>query len=130
MQCLSILLFAGATVAGCAASHEGYLITTDTGLRSKVIFYDNSEGKRGSVVGMLANGEQCQGRFNTIPGRVRRSLDGQNPFYLEREDTQIGVAVLQCADSHVVKCDFTRPYEGIGSGHCLDNQGQKYSLSF
>jgi hypothetical protein len=54
----------------------------------------------------------------------------ENHDDIEAEDTQVGVAVLKCADNHIVKCDFSRAHEGSGSGHCLDNQGQKYTLNF
>jgi len=127
MQRLSMLLCAAVSITGCAASHQGYLLKTDTGQRTTVIFHDKPNGKHGSVEAVLANGEQCQGQFNTIPDQVTRNWE--DPSDIEREDTQVGVAVLQCADSHVLRCDFSRAYEGNGSGHCLDSQGQKYSLS-
>ena len=128
MPRLLTLLCAAATLIGCSATHQGYLLKTDTGQRSTVIFHDNPTGKHGSVEAVLANGERCQGQFNTVPDQVTRNWE--DPSDIEREDTQVGVAVLQCADSHVLKCDFSRAYEGNGSGHCLDSQGQKYGLNF
>ncbi len=128
MQRLPMLLCAVVSITGCAASHQGYLLRTDTGQRGTVTFHDRPNGKHGSVEAVLANGEQCQGQFNTIPDQVTRNWE--NPSDIEREDTQVGVAVLQCAASHVLKCDFSRAYEGNGSGHCLDSHGQKYSLNF
>jgi len=125
---LSTLLCAAATLVGCSASHQGYLLKTDTGQRSTVIFHDNPTGKHGSVEAVLANGEQCKGQFNTVPDQVTRNWEEHDD--IESEDTQLGVAVLQCADSHIVKCNFSRAHEGPGSGHCLDNLGQKYSLNF
>jgi hypothetical protein len=128
MQRLSMLLCAAATITGCATNHQGYLLRIDTGQRGTVVFRDEPNGKHGSVEALLADGEQCRGQFNTISDQVTRNWE--DPSVIEREDTQVGVAILQCADSHVVKCDFSRAYEGNGSGHCLDNQGQKYSLNF
>ena len=128
MQHLSMLLCAAATIAGCAANHQGYLLRTDTGQRGTVIFHDRPNGKHGSVEAVLANGEQCRGQFNTIPDQVTR--EWEDPNIIDQEETQVGVAILTCADNHIVKCNFSRAYEGNGSGHCFDNLGQKYSLNF
>ena len=125
---LSILVLTAATFVGCAASHQGYLLKTDTGQQSTVIFHDKPNGKHGSVEAVLANGEQCQGQFNTIPDQVTRNWENHDD--IESEDTQIGVAIFKCADNHVVRCDFSRAHEGTGLGHCFDNQGQKYTLNF
>jgi hypothetical protein len=125
---LSMLLFAVTMFAGCAATHPGYLLKTDTGQRSSVLFHDNPTGKHGNVEAVLANGEQCRGQFNTVPNQVTRNSEDYSD--IESEDTQVGLAVLQCTDNHIVKCDFSRAHEGPGSGHCSDNLGQKYSLNF
>lgn len=122
------LLLAVAAFAGCALDHHGYLIKTGTDQQSTVIFHDKPSGHNGSAEAVLANGEKCQGRFNTIPDIVTRNWEDWSD--IESEDTQIGVAVLQCKDHHTVRCDFSRERVGSGSGHCSDNQGQKYSLSF
>ena len=125
---LSMLLLAAATFVGCAVDHQGYLRKTDTGQRSSVIFHDKPNGNHGTVEAVLANGEKCQGQFNTVPDLVTRNWEDFSD--IESEDTQIGVAILQCKDNHTVKCNFSRQRVGSGSGHCLDNQGQKYSLNF
>ena len=70
MPRLLTLLCAAATLIGCSATHQGYLLKTDTGQRSTVIFHDNPTGKHGSVEAVLANGERCQGQFNTVPDQV------------------------------------------------------------
>jgi hypothetical protein len=123
-----VVVFALATLAGCSASHQGYLVKTETGQRNTVVFRDNPSGNRGSVEAVLGNGEQCHGQFNTVADQVTRNWE--DPQDITSEDSQVGMAVLQCADSHVVKCDFARASEGKGSGQCLDNLGQKYSLNF
>jgi hypothetical protein len=122
------LLCAAATLAGCAVDHQGYLLKTDTNQQSTVIFHDRPNGHNGSVEAVLVTGEQCHGQFNTIPDVVTRNWEDWSD--IESEDTQIGVAILQCKGNHTVKCDFSRERAGSGSGHCLDNQGQKYSLNF
>ena len=123
---LSILLVASSMFVGCTASHHGFLLKPATGERGTVIFHDEPNGKHGTVEAILANGEQCRGQFNTIPDQVTRNWEDHDD--IESEDTQLGVAAFQCADSHVVKCDFSRAHEGSGSGRCLDNLGQKYTL--
>lgn len=128
MPRLSVLLCAIVTATGCATDHEGYLLRIGTGQRSPLVFHDKPNGKHGSVEAALADGERCQGQFNTIPDQVTRNPDYYDE--IESEDTQVGVAILKCADDHVVKCDFSRAYAGSGSGQCFDNQGQMYSLNF
>lgn len=116
------------SLSACAAAqHQGYLLKTDTGQKSDVTFRDNPLGQNGKVEATLANGERCQGKFNTVPDQVQMNWNAVGE--VEREDTQTGVAILQCADHHVVRCDFSRDFTGTGSGNCVDNQGQKYSLN-
>jgi len=122
-----LYLAAALALSACAVQHQGYLLRTDTGQKSNVVFRDNPMGQNGKVEATMANGEQCQGKFNTVPEQVTMNWDTNGE--IEREDTQLGVAILQCADHHVVRCDFSRAYEGPGSGNCVDNQGQKYSLN-
>lgn len=124
----AMLFIAIIALSACAADHQGYLLKTDTGQRSSVVFHDKPNGKHGSVDAILANGEQCRGQFNTIPDQVTKNWESNND--IETEETQVGVAILNCANGHIVRCDFSRAHEGPGSGHCFDNQGQKYSLNF
>jgi hypothetical protein len=126
MKHIAMLLLAATT--SCAASHQGYLLQADTGQRSTVVFHDNVSAKRGSVEAVLANGEQCQGQFNTLPDQLTRNWE--DPSIVESEESQVGVAVFDCANNHVMKCNFSRAQEGNGSGQCLDNLGRKYSLNF
>jgi len=128
MKHMATLILAAIAITSCAASHQGYLLRTDTGQRGTVVFHDNSSAKRGNVEAVLANGEQCQGQFNTIPDQLTRNWE--DPSIVESEDSQIGVAVFDCANNHVVKCNFSRAQEGNGSGQCSDNLGRKYSLNF
>lgn len=113
-------------LGACATQHQGYLLRTDNGQKSPVVFRDNPMGKDGSLNATMADGEQCHGHFNTVPDQVTRNWETNE---VEREDTQLGIAVLQCADHHILRCDFSRRHEGTGSGNCSDNLGQKYSLN-
>ena len=124
----ALLILTTSALTACAADHKGYLLKTDTGQRSPVVFHDTPNGKRGSVEATMANGEQCRGQFNTIPDQVTKNWESNGE--IETEDSQLGVAILQCAPNHVVRCDFSRAHEGSGSGNCFDNQGQKFSLNF
>jgi hypothetical protein len=127
MQRSIVLVFAFATLGGCSLSHQGTLVKTETGQRNSVVFHDNPSGKRGSVDAVLGNGERCHGQFNTVADQVTRSWE--DPEDVTEEDSQVGMAILQCTDHHVMKCDFVREAAGKGSGNCLDNLGQKYSLN-
>jgi len=128
MQRLLILVCAAAALGGCASTRQGYLLKIDNGQRGTVVFHDGRNSNQGSVAAQLGNGEQCQGQFNSIPDQVTRNIE--SPQEITSEDTQVGVAILQCASNHVVRCNFSREGGGPGSGQCLDNLGQKYSLSF
>jgi hypothetical protein len=123
-----IFSIAAPALVACAAEHQGYLLRADTGQRSPVVFHDRPNGKHGSVEATMSNGEQCRGEFNTVPDQVTKNWESNGD--IETEESQIGVAVLKCADDHVVRCNFSRAHEGPGSGRCFDNQGQKYSLNF
>lgn len=125
---LGFYLAAAFSLSACAAAqHQGYLLKTDTGQKSAIVFKDNPLGQDGKAEVTMPNGEQCKGKFNTVPDQVQMNWNSVGE--VEREDTQTGVAILKCADNHVVRCDFSRSYEGQGSGNCVDNQGQKFSLN-
>lgn len=123
----SILVLLGLVCSSCVTTQQGYLVKTDTAQRGTVVFHDQYF-RRGTVDATLADGEKCLGQYNTIPDRVTRNWDDPND--IEREDTQLGVAVFQCSNSHMMRCNFSRSFDGPGSGQCLDNQGFKYSLYF
>lgn len=126
--CVSWLVATSVLTTGCASDHQGYLLRTDDGQRSVITFHDNPSGRRGKVDAVLAGGERCQGQFNTVPDQVTRNWE--NPNEVESEDTLVGVAMLNCPNHHVVKCNFSRAHEDGGIGECLDTDGRKYSLNF
>lgn len=116
-----------ALTVGCT-THQGYLVKTSDAQSNTVVFHDNLAGNRGNVDAVLGSGETCHGQFNTVADQVTRNWEDPND--ITSEDSQVGMAILQCADHHVIKCDFARSGAGNGSGQCLDNLGQKYSLNF
>jgi hypothetical protein len=122
------LITAVAATTGCAADHQGYLLRADNGQRSPITFHEKSSGKRGNVEAVLASGERCEGQYNTVPDQVTRSWE--DPDDIESEDTQVGMAVLSCANSRVVKCNFSKAHADGGNGQCLDTEGRKYTLNF
>ncbi len=122
------LITAVAAVTGCAADHQGYLLRVDNGQRSSITFHEKPSGKRGDVDAVLASGERCEGRYNTVPDQVTRNW--ADPDDIESEDTQVGMAVLSCTNSRVVRCNFSKAHADGGNGQCLDTEGRKYTLNF
>ena len=127
MRHVSILLLVGLTSTSCATTQQAHLVKPETAQRGTVVFHDRYF-RRGTADATLAGGEQCQGQFNTVPDQVTRNWN--DPSDIEREDTQVGVAVFQCAGHHVMRCNFSRSFDGSGLGQCRDNQGSQYNLYF
>jgi hypothetical protein len=120
------LLALGALSTGCAGAREGYLYDSQAPRKGSVIFED-AAAKRGHVVAVLADGERCAGSFNTVPGIVQMDEEtGQ----IAREESQTGLAILECAPKHIVRCGFQRDHGGAGYGHCSDNNGRNFDLYF
>ncbi|MEI9936058.1 MAG: hypothetical protein WDO69_02420 [Pseudomonadota bacterium] len=115
-----------ALASGCASAREGYLYDSQAPRKGSVVFQD-AESTNGSLVAELADGERCTGRFNTIPDEVEID-DENNRIY--REDSQVGLAILQCGSQHVVRCGFQRDHAGAGYGHCSDTAGRQFDLYF
>jgi hypothetical protein len=120
------LLALAALSQGCAITREGYLYDAKAPRKGSVVFQD-AAAKRGQVVAVLANGERCAGAFNTVPGIVQMDDEtGQ----VAREESQTGLAILECNPKHIVRCGFQRDYAGAGYGHCSDNTGHNFDLYF
>ena len=83
--------------------------------------------REGNVTARLADGESCQGAFNTVPDEIDSWDDAQQSSSVP-EMTQLGVLVLVCPRGLVLRCDFSRAWEGDGSGLCTDRTGQRYGL--
>ena len=119
------LLALVALASGCA-TREGYLYDTKVPRRGAVVFHD-AQSTEGSVDALLANGERCTGKFNTIPDQVEID-DETRQIY--REDSQVGLVILKCGAQHIVRCGFQRDHAGAGYGRCSDTAGSHFSLYF
>ena len=115
-----------ALASGCASAREGYLYDSKAPRKGSVVFQD-ARATHGSLVADLADGEHCTGNFNTIPDEVEMD---QETNRIDREDSQVGLAILQCGAQHVVRCGFQRDHGGAGYGHCSDTAGRNFDLYF
>jgi len=115
-------------LSGCAMQREGYLYSPTGPGRGTLVFSDALEN-RGDVQASLADGEHCHGRYTTVPGR-EVTWDDEKINQIYSEDTQAGMAILECASGHVLRCDFSRAKAGAGMGQCVDTRGNKQTLYF
>ena len=122
---LGLLALAGLS-CGCASAREGYLYDSKAPRKGSIVFQD-ARSTDGGIVAQLADGERCTGKFNTIPDEV--SIDDEYRR-IYREDSQVGLAILQCGAQHVVRCGFQRDSGGAGYGHCSDTAGRHFDLYF
>jgi hypothetical protein len=119
-------LLVAACISGCASAREGYLYDSKVPRKGSLVF-EEALAKRGQVKAVLADGEHCAGTFNTVPAIVQVDEEtGQ----IAREESQTGLAILQCSAQHVVRCGFQRDHAGAGYGHCTDTNGRNYDLYF
>lgn len=123
---LSVLLAASA--AGCAVPRTGYIYSPKVGGRGSVVFPDSAD-KSGTVRATLASGESCSGHYATVPG-PRVTWDDELINTIDSEDTQNGMALLQCSAGHVLRCTFTRNISGDGMGRCVDNHDESLTMYF
>ena len=112
--------------SGCASTREGYLYDSQAPRKGSVVFQD-AAANRGSLLATLADGERCTGRFNTVPDIVQ--LDSETGR-VDHEESQVGLAILQCSSKHIVRCGFQRDRSGAGYGHCADTAGRNFDLYF
>jgi len=110
----------------CASAREGYLYDSKVPRKGSLLFED-AKSNQGHVSAILADGEHCVGNFNTVPGIVQ--MDDENRR-IDREESQAGLAILDCSANHIVRCGFQRDHAGAGYGHCSDTSGKNYDLYF
>ena len=124
------VLIAGVALAaasvGCAASRDGYLYDAKAAQRGSFRF-ESANAKHGSVVAELADGEHCSGKFNAVASVVQMD---QETGRVDREESQTGLALLECNAGHLVRCAFERDHAGDGSGRCSDAAGRTFELYF
>lgn len=112
--------------SGCAGTREGYLYDSQVPRKGSLVFED-ARSTHGAVNAVLADGERCTGNFNTVPATVQ--LDNETGR-LDREESQAGLAILDCNAQHIVRCGFQRDHGGAGYGHCTDTTGKNFDLYF
>ena len=115
-------------ITGCAVPRGGYIYSPTANGRGSVMF-PNSADNSGLLRATLTNGEQCSGRYATVPG-PRVSWDDDKISSIYSEDTQDGMALLQCGAGHLLRCTFTRNISGDGMGRCRDNHNDTLTMYF
>jgi hypothetical protein len=121
-----VLFSLGAGGAGCA-SVQSAMLTGPAPVANAPLKLDVVGHRAGSVSARLPDGATCRGRFNTIADAVD-TWDEQQQTYPEPEISQLGMLVLVCPAGLVLRCDFSRSWEGAGSGLCHDGQRREYGL--
>lgn len=113
--------------AGCVsvqhATLNGPAPVQSTSLRLAV-----DRHREGAVSARLPNGETCSGRFNTVADELD-TWDEEQQTSPQTEMSQVGMLVLVCPAGLVLRCDFSRAWEGAGSGLCWDHERRRYGLA-
>lgn len=125
---LAWLLLVAAFTAACGLPRHGHLYSPSEANQGAVYFPD-SAANAGPITATLVDGERCVGRYATVPG-PQVTWDDQEPFTIYEEDTQDGMAILDCRNGHLIRCNLTRDLVEAGMGRCVDNRGQSMSLYF
>ena len=128
MRSLALSLLLGLSSTACAMPRDGYIYSPTAAGRGSVKFLDSAENA-GTVQATLSGGEHCTGRYSTVPG-PKVSWDDEKVNVIYSEDTQDGMALLQCGSGHLLRCTFTRNNTGDGMGRCLDNRDQWLTMYF
>lgn len=84
--------------------------------------------REGVVSARLSDGQTCTGRFNTVAAELD-TWDEEQQTSPQTEISQVGMLVLVCPAGLVLRCDFSRAWEGAGSGLCWDHQRRRYGLA-
>ena len=121
-----ILVLMSCGLAGCFADRQGELYGLKDGSKASVLIQDGP-GNKGVAHTTLTSGEQCEGKYNTVPGDITYSLEDMEHA---KELTQSGMLLLTCNQGHVIQCEFSRYPKGAGYGTCRDTKGAEYSLMF
>jgi hypothetical protein len=128
MRLLALTLLLGLFSTACATTRAGYIYSPSAAGRGSIAFPDGSNDS-GTVQATLLDGERCAGRYSTVPG-PRVSWDDEKVNTIYSEDTQDGMALLQCNPGHLLRCTFTRNISGDGMGRCRDNHDAWLTMYF
>jgi hypothetical protein len=128
MRLLASSLLLALSTTACAVPRGGYIYSPTAAGRGSVAFPDSVDNA-GTLQATLVGGERCTGRYSTVPG-PRVSWDDEKVNTIYTEDTQNGMALLQCNPGHLLRCTFTRNITGDGIGRCRDNRDEWLTMYF
>jgi hypothetical protein len=111
---------------GCTVQHYGRISGPVPGEHASVALAVNGH-RSGDARAVLGDGEECRGRFNTVPDVTDREMSDSGGS-IDIEYTQVGMLVLVCPAGRVIRCDFARDVFGPGAGNCHDGGGRRYEL--
>lgn len=126
---LPIVALTGLLAAGCGIPRHGTVYAEPAGGGRGQVYFPNSADNRGELTVALSDGEFCRGRYTTIPG-PKVTYDEEQIDVILSEDTQDGMAVLDCKNGHLLRCNLSRDSGGEGTGQCTDNRGERLSMTF
>jgi hypothetical protein len=121
-----VLLCCSVLSSACAAEQRGWVSAVNSGDRAALTL-DAAFTRHGSAQATFANGDRCEGSFNTVADEV--TYDDERPTIIDSEDSQLGLLVLTCPHQRLLSCEFSRSSAGTGYGKCKDGAGQMYSLA-
>lgn len=127
MRLERLLLTLALPLLGACSARDGSVYAVASGPRGRVRFPD-AVANRGDVDVTLFDGGRCVGRYATVPGRV--TMDDGESRAIYQELTQEGMAVLQCENRDLLRCQLSRDLSGAGVGRCTDKRGRQLLMSF
>lgn len=121
---LVALLAAASIAAGCAEVHSAKIAGQGPACGAAVVM--SGTPKRGRADVTLPSGERCAGEFNTVADHL--TWDDERVYWVDSEDSRLGMFVVSCPSGYVLRCDFTEAAAGPGQGSCRDRAGARYTL--
>lgn len=117
-------------LGGCAGTQRGQIYSMKDG-RSSVVVAEHPCSSGGALRASLPSGESCQGSFSEVAvPDVQRLGKGAGTVPLSA-NSEASIAVLNCGESHVLRCTLARrSTEGFSYGACKDEGGNEFSLLF
>ena len=119
-------MLAGLSTGACTSTNQAKLSAPDAAGTPAMVL--EVHGRRaGEVSARMQNGETCRGQFNTVPMELDTWAEEQQS-HPQEEVTQVGMMLLVCPAGLVLRCEFSRDWEGAGSGNCRDQARHRYAL--
>lgn len=113
--------------AACVSVHSATL-NGPAPVQNAAVRLEIDRHREGLVSARLSDGETCHGQFNTVADQLD-TWDEEQQMSPQTEISQVGMLVLVCPAGLVLRCDFSRAWEGAGSGLCWDHQRRRYGLA-